>query len=315
MAVEPTPAPGNSQKKYSFSPAPPELEKPYFDVPNIPLYKTRLIRVGLFRCHPDHPRFEDSGAIENNLLVFPRTSVYIQHEDRERIVAGPNVVMFYNQGQTYRRYVISERGDHCEWFAFDGDLVLDALRPYDTKIEARPEHPFRLTHGLSDPTCYLLQRRVVEHLLSESQPDALFIEESLLWILERTIEKAYRKPRQTRSERSIQRERVCALQAALTTRFQEHLTLEKLAAEFDYSPYYLCRIFRQQTGLTIHQYLTQVRLRTALEWIPGNENNLTELAFRLGFSSHSHFTLAFRKAFGVPPTQIQSIPFPPSQIN
>jgi AraC-like DNA-binding protein len=61
--------------------------------------------------------------------------------------------------------------------------------------------------------------------------------------------------------------------------------------------------------------MTQVRLRTALEWIPGNENNLTELAFQLGFSSHSHFTLAFRKAFGVPPTQIESIPFPPSQIN
>jgi len=58
-----------------------------------------------------------------------------------------------------------------------------------------------------------------------------------------------------------------------------------------------------------------VRLRTALELIPGNENNLTDLAFQLGFSSHSHFTLAFRKAFGVPPTQIQQVPFSPSQVN
>jgi len=303
------------QKATAFSRAQPELEQPYFEVPNIPIYETHLVRVGLFRCHPEHPRFEDSGAIESNLLVFPRSSVYIQHEDGERIVTGPNVVMFYNRGQAYRRYRISERGDHCEWFAFDGDLVVDALRPYDTQVEARPEHPFRLTHGLSDPTCYLLQRRVVEHLLNKAQPDELFIEESLLWILERTIDKAYRNLRQTGREWSIQRERVRALQAALTTRFQEHLTLEKLAAEFDYSPYYLCRIFRQHTGLAIHQYLTQVRLRTALEWISGNESNLTELAFLLGFSSHSHFTLAFRKAFGVPPTQIQNIPFPPTQIN
>jgi len=308
--ADPVPSTGYPQNTNTLIPARPELEKPYFEVPNIPIYETRLIRVGLFRCHPDHPRFEDSGPIENNLLVFPRTSVYIQHEGREKIVAGPNVVMFYNRGQIYRRYRISERGDHCEWFAFDGDLVLDALRPYDTQAEARPEHPFRLTHGLSDPTCYLLQRRVVEHLLNEERPDELFIEESLLWILERTIEKAYRKLRQTGRERSIQRERVHALQVALTTRLQEHLTLEKLAAEFDYSPFYLSRIFRQHTGMTIHQYLTQVRLRTALEWIRGNESNLTELAFRLGFSSHSHFTLAFRKAFGVPPTQIQNIPFP-----
>ncbi|MGB7876427.1 MAG: helix-turn-helix transcriptional regulator [Anaerolineales bacterium] len=304
---EPSPSTRSPQKTTAFSQAHPELEKPYFEVPNIPIYETRLIRVGLFRCHPDHPRFEDSGAIEDNLLVFPRTSVYIQHEDGEKIVTGPNVVMFYNQGQVYRRYRISERGDQCEWFAFDSNLVVDALRPYDAKVEAHPEHPFRLTHGLSDPTCYLLQRRVVEHLLSEGGPDELFIEESLLWILERTIEKAYRKPRQTGQAQSIQRERVRALQAALTTRFQERLNLEKLAAEFDYSPYYLCRIFRQYTGSTIHQYLTQVRLRTALEWILDNECNLTELAFRLGFSSHSHFTLAFRKAFGVPPTQIQEV--------
>jgi len=312
---EPTFSTRESQNSNSHLEIRPEPEKPYFEDPDIPIYETNFIRVGLFRCHPDHPHFEDSGPIEGNLLVFPRTSVYIQHEGREPIVTSPNVVMFYNRGQVYRRYRISERGDHCEWFAFDGQVVVEALRPYDAKVEAHPENPFRLTHGLSDPTCYLLQRRVVEHLLSEAQPDELFIEESMLWILERTVEKAYRNSPQKKEDRSVQRERVRALQAALTTRFQEHLSLEQLAAEFDYSPYYLCRIFRQHTGLTIHQYLTQVRLRTALEWIAANECNLTDLAFRLGFSSHSHFTQAFRKEFGVPPTQIQDVPFPPSEID
>jgi AraC family transcriptional regulator len=293
----------------------PGPEKPYFEDPDIPIYETNFIRIGLFRCHPEHPLFEDSGPIRGNLLVFPRTCVTIQHAGGEPIVTSPNVVMFYNPGQVYRRYQISERGDHCEWFAFDARVIVDALRPYDSKVEARAERLFRWTHGLSDPTCYLLQRRVVEHLLNEARPDELFIEESMLWILERTVERVYRKSRQTMEDRSGQRERVRALQAALTTRFQEHLNLETLAAEFDYSPYYLCRIFRQHTGLTIHQFLTQVRLRTALEWIADKECNLTELAFRLGFSSHSHFTLAFRKAFGAPPTQIQDVSFPPSQTN
>jgi AraC-like DNA-binding protein len=290
-------------------------EKPYFDDPDIPVYETNSIRIGLFRCHPDHPLFEDSGPIDGNLLVFPRTSVYIQHAGGEPIVAGPNVVMFYNRGQAYRRYKISERGDHCEWFAFDGRVIVEALRPFDPKIEAHAERPFGLTHGLSDTTCYLLQRKVVEHLLSDIQPDELFIEETMLWILERTIERAYRRPRQSRKDHSDQRERVRAVQAALTARFQEHLSLEKLAHEFDYSSYYLCRIFRQHTGLTIHQYLTQVRLRTALEWMADHECNLADLAFRLGFSSQSHFTLAFRKAFGAPPTKINGVLFPPSQRN
>jgi len=290
-----------------------DTEKLYFEDPDIPIYETNFIRVGLFRCPPEHPMFEDSGPIDGNLLVFPRTSVYIQHAGGEPIVTSPNVVMFYNQGQVYRRYKISERGDQCEWFAFDGQVIVDALRPFDSKIEAHAERPFRLTHGLSDTTCYLLQRKVVEHLLNEVQPDELFIEETMLWILERIMEKVYQKTPQTRKDTSDQRDRVLAVQAALTTRFQEHLSLEKLASEFDYSPYYLCRIFRQHTGLTIHQYLTQVRLRTALEWITDNECNLTDLAFRLGFSSHSHFTMAFRKAFGVPPTHVYDVLFPTLQ--
>jgi AraC family transcriptional regulator len=289
-------------------------EKTYFEDPDIPIYQTKMINIGLFRCHPEHPLFEDSGPIQGNLLVFPRTSVAIQHAGSEPIVASPNIVMFYNRGQVYRRYRISERGDHCEWFGYESQVMMDALRPFDRDIEAHAEKPFGLTHGLSDPTCYLLQRKVVEHLLNEEHPDELFVEETMLRVLERTVERAFRKVDQNRDERAGQSECVRAVQAALATRFQEPLSLGKLAGEFGYSPYYLCRIFRQHSQMTIHQYLTQVRLRTALEWMADGVSNLTEVALRLGFSSHSHFTMAFRKAFGAPPSQIGEI-FPHSNHN
>jgi AraC family transcriptional regulator len=281
-----------------------------FENPDIPIYQSNLLSVGLFRCHPGHPLFEDSGPIKGDLLVFPRTSVYIQHAGGEPIVTNPNLVMFYNTGQVYRRYKISERGDHCEWFAFDRQVILDALQAYDSKIEAHAGQPFRLTHGLSDTTCYMLQRKVVEHLLHVPQPDQLFVEETMLWVLEQTIERAYRGLRYKREDRSGQGERVRAVQAAIASRFTEDLNLESLAAEFGYSPYYLCRIFRKHSGMSIHQYLTQIRLRTAMEWIDDSQNHLTELALRLGFSSHSHFTMCFRKAFGAPPSRIHEKSFP-----
>jgi AraC family transcriptional regulator len=280
-----------------------------FENPDIPIYQTNLLSVGLFRCHPGHPMFEDSGPIKGDLLVFPRTSVYIQHVSGEPIVTSPNVVMFYNTGQVYRRYKISERGDHCEWFAFDRKVILDALQAFDAKIDIHPDQPFRLTHGLSDTSCYLLQRKVVEHLLDAAQPDKLSIEETMLRVLERTLESAYRGERPRREDRSGQGERVRAVQAAIASRFTEELTLENLAVEFGYSPYYLCRIFRKHSGMSIHQYLTQIRLRTAMEWIDDSQNNLTDLALRLGFSSHSHFTMSFRKAFGAPPSRIHERSF------
>lgn len=283
-------------------------EKLEFNNPDTIIYQSKLLSVGLFRCYPGHPMFEDSGPIKGNLLVFPRTSVYIQHAGGEPIVTNPNVVMFYNPGQVYRRYKISERGDHCEWFAFDRQVVLDALQAFDSKIESHAARPFHLTHGLSDTTSYLLQRKVVEHLLGEALPNKLFVEETMLQVLEQTIESAYRVFRPKPEDRCGQRERVRAVQAAIAARFTEDLNLEDLAAEFGYSPYYLCRIFRKYSGTSIHQYLTQIRLRTAIEWIEEGLNNLTELALRLGFSSHSHFTMSFRKTFGAPPSRIHEIP-------
>jgi AraC-like DNA-binding protein len=81
------------------------------------------------------------------------------------------------------------------------------------------------------------------------------------------------------------------------------LTLSTLSARLGCSPFHLCRVFREATGKTLHGYQTDLRLRAALEAIEGGAR-LTDVALEAGFSSHSHFTLAFRRAFGVPPSRV-----------
>jgi AraC-like DNA-binding protein len=56
--------------------------------------------------------------------------------------------------------------------------------------------------------------------------------------------------------------------------------------------------------VSLHQYLTQLRLARALVELP-HAGDLTSLALDLGFSSHSHFTFAFRRAFGCTPSQFR----------
>jgi len=63
----------------------------------------------------------------------------------------------------------------------------------------------------------------------------------------------------------------------------------------------MCRLFREQTGRTIHAYRTQLRLRTALSRLADGERDLTRLALDLGFADQSHFTNAFRRTFDVSP--------------
>jgi len=89
----------------------------------------------------------------------------------------------------------------------------------------------------------------------------------------------------------------------LVARLDEKLTLAELGREVGVSPYHLARSFRRSTGLSIHQYRIQLRLRTALPRLR-EDIDLCSLGLDLGFASHSHFTDSFRGLFGAPPSTV-----------
>ena len=108
------------------------------------------------------------------------------------------------------------------------------------------------------------------------------------------------------SERWIRRaERV---REVLAARLADRLTLAQVAREVGVSPFHLARGFRQATGLPLHRYLNQLRLRVALGRLTGTGGDLLDLALDTGFGSHAHFTDAFRREFGVPPSRFRPAP-------
>jgi AraC-like DNA-binding protein len=89
--------------------------------------------------------------------------------------------------------------------------------------------------------------------------------------------------------------------AILLHRLAEPLSLGEVARAAGSSPFHLARLFRRHTGLSLHGYRTRMRLMRALERLDACRGALADLALELGFSSQSHFTDAFRGAFGVAP--------------
>lgn len=271
------------------------------------IYKGSFFHIGQFRRGPKHPNFCGPHQIGGTLIVFPRTSVTITHAGKTPVVADANTVMFYNDRQVYSRAKLSDQGDLCEWFAFDTELVTDAIRSFDARVDDHPREPFPFSHGPSDTKSYLLQRIVVNHILGDQQPDALFIEETVMQILNRAIENSYRQRgvHPCKAKVAQEREVVDAIQKILATCFEQNPSLAEIATKLSYSPFHLCRIFRKYTGQSIRQYLNELRLRTSLEYVMQGSLDLTSLALKLGFASHSHFTEAFRKTFGKTPSLLR----------
>ena len=269
------------------------------------------VTLGEFRCPPDDPRWRGDNTItDGHNVVFPRTSVVIRHAGRPPVVTNRNHVMFYNHGQVYTRGRIDQHGDQCVYLVVSANLLLEIAGAFDPAVVDRPDRPFPFDHGPSDPSSYLLCHLVCQHLLGDEAPDALLLEETILHLLHAVIGQAYgarggsrRAPRP--SAIKARAEAVEAVKSILSSRFQEGIRLDDLAREVGVSTYHLARVFKAGTGLTLHAYLNQLRLRASLERLTERRTDLSELALDLGFSSHSHFTDAFRRAFGASPSVIR----------
>ena len=266
------------------------------------LYASPILTIGKFRVGPGDPRFHDSGPARNHIFVFPRTLVRIRHEGAESFVAGPDVVTYYNRGQVYRRDSVGGRPDRCEWFAFAPGVLREAIFPREPDVLDRPDRPFRSSHGPSDPSAYLEQRRVVEALSSHGDADALDVEETMLRVLGRLLDRG-RAPGPAAAASGTDRDLAEAAKVELGREPGDRRSLSEVADSLGTSVFRLCRAFRRHTGTTLHAYRNRMRLARALELVPRRPGDLTDVALALGYSSHSHFTFAFRREYGVVPSR------------
>jgi AraC-like DNA-binding protein len=89
----------------------------------------------------------------------------------------------------------------------------------------------------------------------------------------------------------------------------EELDIDTLAEKFYISRFHMMRRFREETGTTIHSYISDHRLLLARDLISQGEP-ATDVCFKCGFGSYSSFSRAYSKFFGVTPTGRSSHAYP-----
>ena len=80
------------------------------------------------------------------------------------------------------------------------------------------------------------------------------------------------------------------------------LSIDTLAGKIYLSKYYLMRKFKQETGYSIHQYITSKRLLAARHLLAGKES-VTDICYSCGFRDYSTFSRAFRSMFHMTPKE------------
>lgn len=266
------------------------------------LFQSPSVTIGTFRCPADHPMFKDSGPSNAYCFVFPRTTVWIERPGEQPFLADPRVVTFYNEGQVYSRRKVSDEGDRAEWFGVTPEIAAEVLTNVAPEARGRGRRVFGHAHGSSDAVTYLSQRRLVEECVSNSLVEPLDVEERVVGLLARVARGHGAAPRPSAGADSGRKDFAEDARLLVGATLTERVLLSDLAAALECSVFYLCHRFRKIYGTTIQAYRQDLRLRASLERLRGGDRNITAVALDLGFSSHSHFTAAFRRHFGVTPS-------------
>lgn len=84
--------------------------------------------------------------------------------------------------------------------------------------------------------------------------------------------------------------------------YMKELTLDQLSNDLFFSKYYLSRVFKEVSGMTIFEYVNKVRVNQAKMLFLMNRNlRITDVCFKVGFSQPTHFSRVFKQIVGVSP--------------
>ncbi len=84
---------------------------------------------------------------------------------------------------------------------------------------------------------------------------------------------------------------------------EETLSREDVAPVVGLTPSYFGKLFKQNTGTSFADYLTDVRIEKSKYLLTSTQKNISEIALQIGFSSQSYFAYQFKKRNGISPTE------------
>lgn len=100
---------------------------------------------------------------------------------------------------------------------------------------------------------------------------------------------------------------VSRARAFMDGHFMEDLSMQEIAGASGFSQSHLHRVFREETGLTPHEYLMNVRMNQAMQMLLNTPRSVEEIAERCAFCSSSNFIRAFRQSTGVTPLKFRKL--------
>jgi AraC family transcriptional regulator len=263
-----------------------------------PLLNTAILTLRDVYCQGTRQCSSVQESASETQLVFPYRGVYVRHLGSDQAVAEANQVLLFNADEGYRVSHPVPGGD-ASLTLIVNEAQLREIAPRGL-LRDGPIVAFRHQRLRIDPRAQALVA-LLRHSLRQNIAEPLEAESLALTLLQRAL-----GPRTTHAAgASVGQQRlVDRVKLVLASDLARRWTLAEIAAEVRGSPVYLTQVFQQVEGVPLYRYQLRLRLARALDLL-AHYDDLTTLGMDLGFSSHSHFSAAFREVYGRSPSEFR----------
>ncbi len=100
--------------------------------------------------------------------------------------------------------------------------------------------------------------------------------------------------------------RIAAIHEYLMNNYRENVNLQRIAELVNMAEGSLCRFFKMNMGMTVFEYLNQLKVELACKLLMDRDLSIMEVCLDSGFNNLSHFNKQFRKVNSMPPSEYRN---------
>ncbi|MCR5108838.1 MAG: response regulator [Lachnospiraceae bacterium] len=179
--------------------------------------------------------------------------------------------------------------------------VLDGVRFLEKASKEFPDARFIVISGYDDFSYAqsAIRYGAVEYLLKPIDASEL----------NRSIERAILSinPEETFEEKeenyTTAEDVILLIHRTIEERYSENIKISDFSDRYFFSREYISKLYKVKYGIGIYEDLSRIRMERACDLLKDQENQVRDIALRVGFSDTNYFSRAFRKYTGITPTE------------
>lgn len=213
------------------------------------------------------------------------------------IIIPPDVhhhIIIHDENRTYSRFVFWITKEYC--------LQLMRISPDYAWLMQNTAVSHQWIHHMDNAAFNTIQSRMIA-LLQETHSERFGQNAYIQLLVNELVLQLNRSVYETENSQTQEdNDFFSSLILYMDTHFDENLTLSDLASHFYVSPYYIAHCFKENMGISVHQYMLKKRLEACAAMIAANRT-VGDAWEKTGFHDYSAFYRAFKKEFSLSPRE------------